>query len=339
MSGCKDNNPVVPPTQNDNTFAIYFLKDTTLTIKDILSTNLEDLVLADKPWISQEDIDFYDWSSHCIYLKKDKSYFFRSDFDSFTPDFLYKLSWVDRPLIVVANGKKCYTSYFFSTLLSDFWPSPDIFDFDITHYPKDVIYTEWPYPFAKDVRSNQDVKKTLNNLDILHEGLQITMDSILIDNAETTTIRYKITINNNDSDNLYVLDPDKIETSLFYAFTNGPEFYNSTNNTVYRSLNTGAIVPTYGTFKPEWFSKIKSGQSINRMITLKGYPHLPDGNYYCSFSFNNPYYIKKEERMLSDGRYWMGPTRSELIGFNWIDSGGTSLKVFTSTKIQKLDFF
>jgi hypothetical protein len=55
FTGCSDN-PVVPSIENNNVFAIFFLKDTTLTIEDIFNTNLADLVLADKPWITQDDI-------------------------------------------------------------------------------------------------------------------------------------------------------------------------------------------------------------------------------------------------------------------------------------------
>jgi len=246
------------PEKKNIQFGFYFLKDTTKTIEDIFDEDIKTLELKDEPWISEKDIEFYDWSSHCIYLKKDKSYFFPG-FESFTSDFLYKLSWVDRPLIVVANGKKCYASYFFGGLYSiDYWPYPDIFDFDIIHYPRDVIYAEWPYPFAKDLRSNEDVKNVLNIQGLLHEGLHITIDSLWIDNADTVTIRYKITVKNNDTDNLYILDPDKMGSDLFHYFNNGPIFYNSTNNIVYRSNYKKVTSPPLGTYEADWFTKIEN---------------------------------------------------------------------------------
>jgi len=337
-NGCKDNNPIIPPTTSNNTFAIYFLKDTTLTIKDILSTNLEDLVLADKPWLSQDDIDFYDWSSHCIYLKKDKSYFF-PDFDKFDYESLTNMSWIDKPLIIVANNKKCYASYFLGVFSNDMWPYPDIFDFNIIYYPVDIIYFEWPFPFAKDIRKNENVRNTLIDLKLLHEGLLISVDSIWIDNADTTTVKYKITINNEDTDNLYVLDPNKMESELFHYFTNGPVFYNITNNKTYESVYKRTIKPIPPDYYDyNWFTKIECGKSITRMITLKGYSYLPNGNYYCIFNFNNPNNVSKKDRLLVDGRYWLGSTISELIGFNWIDSGKISLQAVTSTKVQKAEF-
>lgn len=322
----------------ENVFAIYFLKDTTITIGKIQNINLNDLELADKPWLIQDDIEFYDWSSHCIYLKKDKSNFFPGfDTTKKTLEYLYRLSWAEKPLIAVANSKKCYVSYFLSSLSSFFWLYPEITDFNIFYYPKDVIYTEWPYPFANDVRNNEYVKNALDTQNLLHEGLNITIDSLWIDNGDTATVRYKITINNNDADNLYVLDPDKMGTGLFHCFTNGPIFYNLTNSTPYESRYKIITYPSLGTYESKWFTKIEGGKSINRIIILKGYPRLSDGNYHCRFNYPSIYSISKEERMLSDGRYWLGPTRSELIGFYLGVSGKIDSQKISSIKIKQVN--
>lgn len=331
--GCTRNNPLVAPNNNTNNFAIYFLKDTTITIDKIINTNLNDLKLSDKPWLTQDDIEFYDWSSHCIYLKKDKSYFI-PDFNSFNLESLYKLNWLNKPLIIVTNEKKCYKIYFAGATSNVAYQYPDIFDFYIIYYPRDIINIDWQSINQKDIRNNEDVKKALIGKNLLHEGLNITIDSLWIDNADTATVKYKITINNNDSDNLYVLDPDKMGTNLFHYFTNGPDFYNSTNSTQYWSSYKKVTTLPLGYYDPNWFIKIESGKSIIRTILLKGYPHLPDGEYYCNFVYNNPVTISKEERMLADGRYWVGPTYSELIGFHRSDSKMVSSHKIALTSIK-----
>ena len=66
--GCQDN--VTNPTE-DSTFGIYLLKNRTLNIQDIQNFNINELELESTPWLASTDIDFYDYSSHCIYLKKD----------------------------------------------------------------------------------------------------------------------------------------------------------------------------------------------------------------------------------------------------------------------------
>jgi hypothetical protein len=335
--GCKEDEPVIPK-ENKDAFAIYFLKDTSLTIADVLYTNLADLKLADKPWISQDDIDFYDWSSHCIYLKTDKSHFFH-EIDFSNPEFLYELSWVNRPIVITANKEKIYIGYFWGILEYKYWPFPDLFDFDIRYYPVDVLHMEWPYPFANDIRNNQAVKNSLINQGILHEGLSITIDSLWIDNTDTATVRYAITLKNNDTDNLYVLDPDKMGSELFHYFNNGLIFFNSTNSNVYKSDYKEINSPPLGTYESTWFIKIMSGESINRMIILKGYPYLPEGEYFCNMDFNNPYCISKDERMLSDGRYWIGPTRTELFEFNLVDSGKVNFQNIKLIRNKRINDF
>lgn len=312
-------NFVVEPINYLSTFGIYFLKDTTKTMSDIMNVDIATLELQEEPWLSGYDIEFYDWSSHCIYLKKDKSYFFR-DFANLSFERFYQ-EWNGRSFIIMAGEKRCYIGYFLASLSNNFWPYPDMFDFDIKYYSLDIIYIEWPYPFAIDKRNNEDIKKLLSSQNLLHNGLNITIDSLWINNADTASIKYRITIKNLDSENLYVLDPDKMGTELFHYFTNGPIFYNTTTQQVYESIYKKIIKPEPTDFYDyNWFSKIESGRTITRDITLKGYPHLLEGNYHCNFVFNNPYNIKKNDRALPDGRFWIGSTRSEMISFDLVGS-------------------
>ncbi len=66
-------------------------------------------------------------------------------------------------------------------------------------------------------------------------------------------------------------------------------------------------------WEPEWFTKINSGDYIEREIELKGYAKLPAGNYLCQFKYSGPTKIEKEERYLFDGRYWLGEVNTNTI--------------------------
>lgn len=313
-------------------FAIFLLKDTSITIKQLVNKNINDFEIANKPWLTSNEIEFYDWSSHCIYLKKDKNYFF--------PNFpsLFQASWANRPFITIANGDKCYAGYFLSANSSDIRPYPDIFDIDILFYPPDIIHIEWPYPFANDIRDHNRVRSSLLESHLLHEGLGITIDSLWISNGDTATVRYKITIINKDADNLYVLDPEKMGTELFRAFTNGPIFYNIDSKILYESIYKRVTIPSPpNSYNPEWFMKVESSKSMTKMITLKGYPHLPMGNYYCRMGFRNPYSIQRKDRTLADGRYWIGFRSSELIGFN-LDSGAITSRLRPISRTEQANF-
>lgn len=311
IQSCNDEKPTEPTTEID--FAVYFLNDNSAKINEVFGADPIDLKLSDVPWFTQDDIEFYDWSSHCIYLKRDKSYLF-DEFDTFDLEYFYTHSLLHKPFVLVSEDTPSYIGYFQGVLASSPWPLPEIIDIEITQYPKDLLHIDWPYTFASDLRDDTNVKEALRNLGILHEGIKVSIDSLWIQNADTATIEYQVSIINED--NLYVLDPEKIGTSEFQYFNNGPTFYNYTINKIYtaeyRNIPSPDIV---GNFNEDWFTLIESGKSIERKIQLKGYPEFTPGNYYSILKFSNPPDIPKESRYLSNARYWLGATRSEIIEF------------------------
>ena len=120
------------PIANDKyDFAIYLLKNQNLKIGDILTKALADqdsielskIEIQDHPWLTNEDIDFYDFSSHLIYLKQDRSKFLPDQVDLGFP-----ISWWDKPFIVLANGHRRYVGIFSSSLSTNKWPVPEIND-------------------------------------------------------------------------------------------------------------------------------------------------------------------------------------------------------------------
>lgn len=68
-----ERNPISPSGEDKFAFAIYFLQDDDLKMKDVYNKNMNVLKLSPAPWLSDKDIRFYDWSSHCIYLKREKT--------------------------------------------------------------------------------------------------------------------------------------------------------------------------------------------------------------------------------------------------------------------------
>jgi len=103
----KAKNPVTP--NNHPHFGIYFLQDSTIKINQILNEDLDSLKLQAEAWLIDKEIRYYDFSSHCIYLKREKNQLF--------PIFNYEVtnypnSWMDKPFVVIANEKRCTLGYF-----------------------------------------------------------------------------------------------------------------------------------------------------------------------------------------------------------------------------------
>ena len=308
----KGNEPVIPETNYN--FGLYYLRDSIIKIYNILDTDLNSLELEKKPFISDQDVEFYDFSSHCIYLKQDKSNFF-----PYNPGLdPFPRSYFDKPFILVGNGNRCYAGYIQSvTHVTDFWHVPDIDYFSMKLYPKDILHIDWEFDFAEDGRDNESVKEALINTNLYHAGIRVEITNIAIYQSDTSTVVYTIKIANNDKDNLYVFDPDKIGTELFHFYTNGPRLLDTNLRLAYDSdYNIFKVPEPISKWDPEWFTKIESNNSIKRTIILKGYPFIPFGEYLCQFSFNVVLLIEKGSRILPDGRYWIGKTYSGIIEIN-----------------------
>lgn len=314
---CNDN-PITP--KYNKSFAIYFLKDSTIKIRNILDKDLSQLELADKPWLAQEDIEFYDWSSHCIYLKKDKSYLFPNYYKGF-----YQLpkSWTDRPWIVLANNIPCYKGYFSTDASIDIFQFPEINALHAGLLPQDIISSNWNFWFfSSDPRDNEVVKKALNQIGLYHGGIEVSLDTtnsqIKVFNNDTTAVEYILNFKNNDQDNLFIFDPDKVESEIFHFYNNGPNFLNVNTGKSYGSQYMKTRKPDGwpNEWNSNWYTLLKSGESIKRTIRLKGYPFIPQGIYWVQTSYGTPKHsIEKNIRATIEGRYYIagGENQTNII--------------------------
>ncbi|MFA4922243.1 MAG: T9SS type A sorting domain-containing protein [Candidatus Neomarinimicrobiota bacterium] len=297
---------------NESQLGIYLLKDTLLTETDISQIDIDSLELNTEPWLSDNDIDFYDFSGHCIYLKTDKSHFF----ENYSPETVYMSNplLMRKPFVFVTANERCYIGAFHSIALSSMPIGPYIDELDIGSFPPDVIHISRSW-IGEDVRSHPEIKEALISLNLYHAGIEIELTSVhVVDNSDTSTIEYSYVIKNNDQDDLYVIDPLKMGSELFHFYTNGPNLWNDEKQIYLYSQYKKSTAPSpYYSWDMEWFTRIESNQRIERTVRLKGYPHIPVDDYVAYFYFANPKLIYKEDRYLSDGRLWLGDVESSIL--------------------------
>jgi len=308
-------------------YAIYFLQNDNLIITDVMDKDLNSLRLESDPWLTSDDIDFYDWSSHCIYLKEDKGNFIPG-WDTIQPFKMFPRDWADKPFVVTSNGQREYLGYFFSPAYSlELVPVPMFVDLGYnTACPSNILKFDWSWLYIENTLNNPRVKNALIEDNLLHSGIEVTLDSlnentiIVLENSDTATISYTLTITNNDEDDLYILDPDITGSEIFHYFSYSIVFYNIDDDKEYKSWWKKSYQPPFtGYWSPEWFVKISSMESIQRTITLKGYPHFPPGEYLVQTAFSSPMNISKDELSRVDGRYWFGITLSNY--YTWYYNG------------------
>ncbi len=314
LASCEKHLDPIGPDDGSG-FSIYLLEDSTITIADAIGKNLNDLKLCSTPWLSAQDIDFYDFSSHCIYLKADKGMFFPA-----LNRGLFPHGWWARPFVAVANGQRRYLGVFHGGFSNWNWPVPYIEDFENTQmYPEDVLHVSWIWLLRDngDSRNDQTVRRSLEQGALYHGGVAVTLKAIqLLQNSDSATIAYTFSVTNTDIDALYVLDPDLMGASLFNYFNLGPQIANSTTATVYITNHSSVIQPVpFDSWSQAWFKRLASGTSIERTVIVPGYPHFPSGSYLGEFQFIGPRNIDKIRRVLADGRYWIGPTTSSV--YSW----------------------
>ena len=300
--GCNEEN-LINPTE-DSTFGIYLLKDRAVSISKIRNININELELEDIPWITSSDIDFYDYSSHCIYLKKDKIEFFTEEAN---------IQMKDQPFIILANNMRCYVGSFHSGASSMAPTQPYIDEMSIQFFPSDILHISKAWKNEIDIRINKNLEYDLKEKNKLHKGLSLSIKNVnVISNSDTAIVLYSYAITNNDKNNLYVLDPNKMGSDLFHYFTNGVSFW-SNDRYIYSEYKKVEQPQPYDSWRPEWFVKIGSGSTIERTVLLKGYPQIPSGTYKCTLNFSNPNKIEKSARKMRDGRYWLGDIDAEII--------------------------
>jgi len=87
----------------------------------------------------------------------------------------------------------------------------------------------------------------------------------------------------------------------------------------------------YNYWSPDWYTRLKSGESMQRTVVLKGYPHFPPGEYMFQFRYNGPSRnMEKENRELADGRYWIGPARSDVLVWRYNGTDDPQNKISSS---------
>lgn len=300
-------------TIHGSPFAIYFLKNDTLKMDDVLFEDIESLDLSPKPWLNSKDIEYYDGSSHCIYLKSNKTYLFPNwELDAHNR---FPEEWTNKPFVIVSKKTRCCIGYF-SNMTSRICRAPVISDIiNNIIYPQDVLFIDWPWSFRENPLDSGLLKEILQEAELFRGGIDIYFDTLStvlsIENADTSLVEYTFTIINNDFEDLYILDPDKTGGEVFNFYNKGPVFLNLETRELYEPIS---IEKPEDSWTYDWYTKLESGQSIQRTVSINGYPYFPSGEYMFEFSYYSTIIdMEKEVRELDDGRIWLGPTRSNTL--------------------------
>lgn len=291
----------------DGSFQIFFLEDSSRTSAQALEVNIDQLRLANTAWLVQEDLEFYDFSTHCLYLRGDKGQFF----DGFSGSpFLFDPVLIDKPFVVVANNVRCYVGALRSGALSATPRCPYMDELDVGYYPSDVMHISRAWTNDQDARNDCRIEDALVSLNLLRGGITVELQHVdVVENSDTSTVEYVFTITNNDQNVLLIPDPNRMGVELFHYYTNGVVLRG--DNGLFQSLYKQVVVPP-SPMDSAWYEKLPVSHSMQRTVRLRGYPELPKGNYMCDFTIGSPK-VDKWDRYPSESRIWMGEAESSTL--------------------------
>jgi hypothetical protein len=279
----------------------FLLKDANLTFEDVLDEEPTSLELQEEPWISNDDLLMYDSSTHMVYLNRTTS--------DLLPDIMTEqVSTSGIPFAACVSGVACYVGGMIPMYSS--WGAIDRPVIMIPSIrPSDVLYLSnglYVHQSVVDLRNDSRVLEALNTQGILHRGIRCEMLSVNVErDGGASMVTYEYQIFNDDMDDLYVLDPDRMGTEIFHYYTNGPSFNNGQRS--YQSLNqTIEKSGSLNAWEIDWFTRIPSGGHIQRTTAIDGYDEIPPGAYHMLYIFPSPSRIDKIDREQTDGRIWLG---------------------------------
>lgn len=233
------------------------------------------------------DIQLYDTSTHILYFKKVHTELSEIMNGAFT--FLD-----DGATIYEGNVVAGYSSFFPN---GPFIMSPSM-------YGDYALKIENGRQDKPDVRNDSRVINLLNKHGLLHSGLAITSSSVEIAGTQLT---FKLTVTNQDQSDLLILDLVKTGPNLFHYFTNGLSIYDSDHNEVFSSTIQHQAPDPWNSFKTDWLSELKSGDSKEYIMIYTINNLIIPGEYNIKFSFPGlSYQVAKDQLFQGSSRIWLG---------------------------------
>jgi len=260
-------------------------------IKDGFAIEFDDSII-----INHTDIDYYDFSTHIIYLKKSNS--FLNSYMGYGKFSIY----AEREKIYEGSIHPGYSSS--SPYQPVIWVAP-------SSYPDYLIRIDFinmldslGNPIREDPRSDIRTINALKKYDQYHEGLSCTIDHAL--QMTNGKIKFTFTVSNNDASDYFILSPEKMGSGLFHYFTNG--LYVCVPGEVWMSHRDQTIQPElWDGWNQGWFDVLRSGSFRAYTITYENFDPVPKGQYDIFFEFPGlSNQVRREELVNRFGRIWLG---------------------------------
>ncbi len=257
------------------------------------------IVFGDSTLINHKEIDYYDLSTHMVYLRESHPLL----------EDRYNLELAYLPFSVFASGDSVYQGVLWPGYSSSI-PNGVYIDWP-TFFPPNVFQINYLWPYwsysesdsLEDPRVDARVLAALEKYDQLHQGLTCTLKNLSIDHNQQVSFSFKVT--NNDRYNYYILSPDRMGTGLFHYYTNGLYLYSEETGYLQHRITSESPEP-WNSWDISWLELLESHTSRNYQITYESFDPVPPGTYRASFRFPGLSHVEAIQLHRTDGRIWLG---------------------------------
>jgi len=252
------------------------------------------ITFNDGTTITENDILFYDRSTHLIYLKNDL------ELNQNITDFNVSVA-----------GETIYNGIIFSCKFSSI-PSSPYFIVDCFHYGNDILEIEY-YGESKDLRNDPRIIDAFENSNLLRNGISCKIDKVEIKSFENySQVICTITIQNNDDINYYILDPEKMGDLDFNYFTGGLILQNMDTKLTH-SLRWSVQSGTWSDITEDDLSILKKNSKVTYTFQSSDYYKIETGKYSGRFRFCGTKHCTPNcDLNQKDVRIWVGQMDSNI---------------------------
>lgn len=234
------------------------------------------------------DIELYDSSTHILYFKKEQARFGEI---------------LNKPFAFLNKGDTIYSGLFWPGYFSSIPIGPIILS-PPNMYGNHALRIEVWMDDKPDVRNCPELTGILKEHNLLHSGLDGHIDSIEISD---TLITFRFTVINRDVTDLLILDINKTGPNLFHYFTNGLYLRRPTHENAFSGTIPHQKPDPWNSWKPEWLSLLKSGDSVSFVIEYPVETPVGQGEYHAIFEFPGlAYQVTKAQLLQGKNRIWLG---------------------------------
>ena len=254
------------------------------------------IVSHDEVVLNHTDFDYYDYSTHLIYLKDHKSF----------ADIIGDIG----AFKVYAEGEEIYSGQIFPGY-SSFLPSGPVIRTHPSLYNDNIVaigfiqHLDTLGNLLPEPREDERIVTALKKYNQFHAGLSCEIESVQY--FSSNNVKVELLLENNDSFNYYYLDPDKTGMGLFHYFTNGLFIRNFETHETYTHKIEPVSADPWNTWKKDWLSTIKGNDSKKITITYDHFENVPAGQYKATFEFPGlSFQVHKKEIVQDNGQIWLG---------------------------------